>query len=65
MGLKKKTSRNSSLSSMRSLAEVVDTSTISLTPKVAAEKFKEILAEEGKEGWGLRFADKRRRMQRF
>jgi iron-sulfur cluster assembly accessory protein len=39
------------------LAEVVDTSTISLT-KVAAEKFKEILAEEGKTGWGLRFADK-------
>lgn len=39
------------------LAEKVDTSTITLTPK-AAEKFKEILAEEGKEGWGLRFADR-------
>ncbi len=28
-----------------------------MTPK-AAEKFKEILAEEGKEGWALRFADR-------
>ena len=39
------------------LAEEIDTSTISLTPK-AAEKFKEILSEEGKDGWGLRFADR-------
>lgn len=39
------------------LAEKVDTSTISMTKK-AAEKFQEILAEEGKEGWGLRFADR-------
>ncbi|MGH7889797.1 MAG: iron-sulfur cluster assembly accessory protein [Thermodesulfobacteriota bacterium] len=39
------------------LAEKVDTSTISLTKK-AAEKFKEILAEEEKAGWGLRFSDR-------
>jgi iron-sulfur cluster assembly accessory protein len=39
------------------LAEQIDTSTITMTKK-AAEKYKEILAEEGKEGWGLRFADK-------
>ncbi len=39
------------------LAEQIDTSTITLTKK-AAEKFKEILAEEGKEGWGLRFEDR-------
>jgi len=39
------------------LAEEIDTSTIAMTPK-AAEKFKEILAEEGKEGWALRFADR-------
>ena len=39
------------------LEEKTDPSTISLTPK-AAEKFLEILAEEGKTGWGLRFADR-------
>ncbi len=39
------------------LAEKVDLSTISITKK-AAEKFLEILKEEGKEGWGLRFGDK-------
>ena len=39
------------------LAEEVNTSTISLT-KRAAEKFKEILREEKREGWALRFADK-------
>jgi len=36
------------------LGEVIDTSTITLT-KRAAEKYREILEEEGKEGWGLRF----------
>jgi iron-sulfur cluster assembly accessory protein len=39
------------------LSEPVDLSTIRLT-KRAAEKYKEILADEGKEGWGLRFGDK-------
>ena len=39
------------------LAEKTDLSTISMT-KRAAEKFLEILAEEGKTGWGLRFADR-------
>lgn len=39
------------------LAEEVDLNTISLTKK-AAQKFIEILKEEGKEGFGLRFADK-------
>ncbi|HNA61964.1 MAG TPA: iron-sulfur cluster assembly accessory protein [Rhabdochlamydiaceae bacterium] len=39
------------------LAEKIDISTISMTKK-AAEKYREILAEEGKEGWGLRFADR-------
>ena len=39
------------------LAEEIDTSTISLTQK-AAEKFKKVLKDEGKEGWSLRFADK-------
>lgn len=34
-----------------------DVSTISLT-KRAAEKFRQILTEEGKAGWGLRFGDK-------
>ncbi|MCH9613620.1 MAG: Iron-sulfur cluster insertion protein ErpA [Chlamydiia bacterium] len=34
-----------------------DTSTISFTEK-AAKKFKEILKQDGKEGWGLRFGDK-------
>ena len=39
------------------LAEKVDLSTITLTVR-AAEKYKAILSEEGKEGWGLRFGDK-------
>jgi iron-sulfur cluster assembly accessory protein len=39
------------------LAEEEDLSTISITPK-AAEKYKQILAEEGKTGWGLRFGEK-------
>jgi iron-sulfur cluster assembly protein len=39
------------------LAQEVDLSTITLTSR-AAEKYKEILKEEGKEGWGLRFGDK-------
>lgn len=39
------------------LAEKVDLSAISLT-KRAADKYKQILKEEGKEGWGLRFGDK-------
>jgi iron-sulfur cluster assembly protein len=39
------------------LAEKMDLSTISLT-KRAADKFLQILKEEGKEGWGLRFGDK-------
>jgi iron-sulfur cluster assembly accessory protein len=39
------------------LKEEVDLSTIKVTKK-AAEKYKAILAEEGKEGWGLRFGDK-------
>lgn len=38
------------------LDEPVDLSTISMTPK-AAKKFLEILAEEGKQGWGMRFGD--------
>lgn len=36
------------------LSHETDTHTISLTPS-AAEKYREILKEEGKEGWGLRF----------
>jgi iron-sulfur cluster assembly accessory protein len=36
------------------LAEEVDLSTISLTPR-AAQVFRRILEEEGKKGWGLRF----------
>jgi iron-sulfur cluster assembly accessory protein len=36
------------------LAEPLNTTTVTLTKK-AAEKYREILAEEGKEGWGLRF----------
>lgn len=36
--------------------ETIDVNTIQLT-KAAAEKFKAILKEEGKEGWGLRFGD--------
>ena len=39
------------------LEEELDTTSISLT-KRAAEKFTAILAQEGKNGWGLRFADK-------
>ncbi len=39
------------------LAEKIDLSTITLT-KRAAEKYRNILAEEGKEGWGLRFGDR-------
>lgn len=39
------------------VSEPVDLSTIRLT-KRAAEKFSEILADEGKAGWGLRFGDK-------
>lgn len=38
------------------LEEEVDHSTITLTPR-AASKFQEILAEEGKQGWGMRFAE--------
>ncbi|MBS4168579.1 iron-sulfur cluster assembly accessory protein [Parachlamydia sp. AcF125] len=37
--------------------EEADATTITLTPR-AAEKYKSILAEEGKEGWGIRFAEK-------
>jgi iron-sulfur cluster assembly accessory protein len=39
------------------LAQKVDLETISLTA-AAAQKYKAILAEEGKEGYGLRFGDK-------
>lgn len=39
------------------LEQEVDLQTINLT-KRAASKFKEILKEEGKEGWHLRFGDK-------
>ena len=39
------------------LAEKMDPSKISLT-KRAAQKYKQILKEEGKEDWGLRFGDK-------
>jgi len=39
------------------LSEEMSENTISLTKK-AAEKYREILLEEGKEGWGLRFADR-------
>ncbi|NGX59500.1 MAG: Iron-sulfur cluster insertion protein ErpA [Chlamydiae bacterium] len=39
------------------LEEKIDLKSINLT-KRAAEKFKEILKEEDKEQWGLRFADK-------
>lgn len=38
------------------LEEEVDLSTIQLTER-AAKKYKEILAEENKEGWGLRFGE--------
>lgn len=39
------------------LEEKLDLSTITLTPR-AAVKFHEVLAEKGKVGWGLRFADR-------
>jgi iron-sulfur cluster assembly protein len=39
------------------LAQKIDVSTISMT-KRAADKYRQILKEEGKEGWGLRFGDK-------
>jgi iron-sulfur cluster assembly accessory protein len=38
------------------LAEKADDQTISITTRAAA-KFLEILAEEGKQGWGMRFAE--------
>jgi len=38
------------------LAEQSDASTVSLTEK-AAKKLREILAEDGKEGWALKFGD--------
>lgn len=38
------------------LAEKVDLSSISITPRGAA-KFLQILSEEGKEGWGMRFSE--------
>ncbi len=38
------------------LEEPIDLSTISITSR-AASKFLEILADEGKEGWGMRFAE--------
>lgn len=38
------------------LDEEIDVSTVTITTK-AAKKFLEILAEEGKHGWGLRFGD--------
>ncbi len=39
------------------LAQESDLSTIALT-KRAADKYRHILKEDGKEGWGLRFGDK-------
>jgi iron-sulfur cluster assembly accessory protein len=39
------------------LAEETDLSTITLT-KRAADKYRQILNEEGKMGWGLRFGDR-------
>jgi iron-sulfur cluster assembly accessory protein len=39
------------------LAQETDLSTITLT-KRAADKYRQILKEDGKEGWGLRFGDK-------
>lgn len=39
------------------LAEKTDLSTITMT-KRAADKYRQILKEEGKEGWGLRFGDR-------
>lgn len=39
------------------LSEEMDESTITITPR-AAKKYLSILQEEGKEGWGMRFAEK-------
>ncbi len=39
------------------LAEKVDLETITITPR-GASKFLKIAAEEGKQGWGMRFAEK-------
>ena len=39
------------------LSEKLDLATISMTKK-AADKYRHILQEDGKEGWGLRFGDK-------
>ncbi|MDE3045768.1 MAG: iron-sulfur cluster assembly accessory protein [Verrucomicrobiota bacterium] len=39
------------------LEEKEDLSTITITPR-AAKKFQEILADEGKQGWGLRYGEK-------
>lgn len=39
------------------LSEKIDISTITLT-KRAADKYRQILKEEGKEGWGLRFGNR-------
>lgn len=39
------------------LEEVSDLTTITITPR-AAKKYLEILAEEGKQGWGIRFFEK-------
>ena len=39
------------------LSQQIDVNTISMT-KRAVEKYNQILAEEGKAGWGLRFGDK-------
>lgn len=38
------------------LDEPVDTNTISITPR-GAQKFLQILEEEGKQGWGIRFSE--------
>lgn len=39
------------------LAEKIEVNTITLTPR-AASKYMQILEEEGKQGWGIRFAEK-------
>lgn len=39
------------------LVEETDANTITITPR-AAKKYLEILAEEGKQGWGMRFAER-------
>ena len=41
---------------LEELEEAFDPSTISMTER-AAKKYREILKEEGKEGWGLRFGE--------